>query len=72
MLGHHETVKLLAEKGATMLTDNVNLTNGLGKNKLILVFFFVQRDFFFRLFMFTSRLHLESSRSGEKYHSSWR
>jgi hypothetical protein len=31
MLGHHETVKLLAEKGSTMMTNGINLTNGMGK-----------------------------------------
>jgi len=34
MLGHHETVKLLAEKGATMMTNGINLTNGMGKLKI--------------------------------------
>ena len=43
MLGHHETVKILAEKGATMMTDSTNLTNGLGKKKK------PSRDFSFHL-----------------------
>jgi ankyrin repeat protein len=30
MLGHDETTKLLAERAATMATDAVNLTNGMG------------------------------------------
>jgi ankyrin repeat protein len=31
MLGHHESVKLLAEKGTTMMTNGINLSNGMGK-----------------------------------------
>ncbi|CAF4697572.1 unnamed protein product, partial [Rotaria sp. Silwood1] len=34
MLGHHEAVKLLAERGATMMTNGINLTNGLGYSSL--------------------------------------
>lgn len=44
MLGHHETVKILAEKGATMLTDSTNLTNGLGNKTKS-----PNRDLFFHL-----------------------
>lgn len=33
MLGHHDTVKLLAEKGSTMMTNGINLTNGMGTLK---------------------------------------
>lgn len=31
MLGHSETMKLLAERSSTMMTDAINLTNGMGK-----------------------------------------
>ncbi|CAF3948503.1 unnamed protein product [Rotaria sp. Silwood2] len=34
MLGHHEAVKLLAERGATMMTNGINLTNGMGYSSL--------------------------------------
>ncbi|CAF3242462.1 unnamed protein product [Rotaria socialis] len=34
MLGHHETVKLLAEKNATMMTNGINLANGMGYSSL--------------------------------------
>ncbi|CAF3918144.1 unnamed protein product [Rotaria magnacalcarata] len=34
MLGHHETVKLLAEKNVTMMTNGINLTNGMGYSSL--------------------------------------
>lgn len=33
MLGHHDVVKLLAEKNVAMMTNGVNLTNGMGKLK---------------------------------------
>jgi hypothetical protein len=38
MLGHHDTVKLLAEKGATMMTNGINLNNGMGKTNLQILF----------------------------------
>jgi len=34
MLGHHELVKLLAEKGNSMMTNATNLTNGMGYSPL--------------------------------------
>jgi hypothetical protein len=62
MLGHHETVKLLAEKGATMMTNGINLTNGMGKFFKILLFLVFVKNLN-RLFMFTSCLCMESIRS---------
>jgi hypothetical protein len=39
MLGHHQVVKLLSEKCATMMTNGINLTNGMGKLKKDFRFF---------------------------------
>jgi hypothetical protein len=63
MLGHHEAVKLLAEKSATMMTNGINLTNGTGKSETIVWFFQrISMEYLNRIFKFTSRLCLESIR----------
>jgi ankyrin repeat protein len=61
MLGHPEVVKLLAEKSTAMMTDAINLTNGAGKVEDLLEYLIWKIAN--RIFMFTSRLCLESIRN---------
>ena len=60
MLGHHDIVKLLTEKSTTMMTDIINLTNGIGKLKRIIRKIIM--NILNRIFKFTSCLCMESIR----------